>query len=144
MKGTTMTHTHYMRWLKIACLITIATGIACALASHPATDVVWRTLFDLLKWPFDGDPAAFSADTRAVNAVLGGTMVGWGVLMYLLATPQSFAAIPALPRLMQYALYAWFVVDCSGSLAAGLPGNLVLNVLFLAMFVPPLRALERS
>jgi len=66
------------------------------------------------------------------------------VLMYLLATPQSFAAIPALPRLMQYALYAWFVVDCSGSLAAGLPGNLVLNVLFLAMFVPPLRALERS
>jgi hypothetical protein len=29
-------------------------------------------------------------------------------------------------------------------LAAGLPGNLVLNVLFLAMFVPPLRALERS
>jgi hypothetical protein len=77
MKGTTMTHTHYMRWLKIACLITIATGIACALASYPATDVVWRTLFDLLKWPFDGDPAAFSADTRAVNAVLGGTMVGW-------------------------------------------------------------------
>jgi len=125
-------------------MITIVTGIACAMASHPATDVVWRTLFDLLKWPFDGDPAAFTADTRAVNAVLGGTMVGWGVLMYLLATPQHSVAIPALQRLMLYALYAWCVVDSMGSLAAGLPGNVVLNVLFLVMFVPPLRALARS
>lgn len=139
-----MTQSQSIRWLKVSCLITIVTGIACAMASHPATDIVWRTLFDLLKWPLDGDPAAFTADTRAVNAVLGGTMVGWGVLMYLLATPQHLAALPMLPRLMQYALYAWFVVDCMGSLAAGLPGNLVLNVIFLALFVPPLRALAQS
>jgi len=138
-----MTQSQSMRWLKTACLITIITGLVCAMGSHPATDVVWRTLFDLLKWPLDGDPATFNADTRAVNAVLGGTMVGWGVLMYLIATPQQFAAIPALPRLMQYALYAWFVVDCIGSLAAGLPGNLVLNLVFLGLFVPPLRALAR-
>ena len=139
-----MTQAQSLLWLKISCLITIVTGIACAMASHPATDIVWRTLFDLLKWPFDGDPAAFTADTRAVNAVLGGTMVGWGVLMYLLATPAHIAALPMLPRVVKYALYAWFVVDCVGSLAAGLPGNVVLNVLFLALFVPPLRALERS
>ena len=90
-----MTQSQSMRWLQIACLITIITGLVCAMGSHPATDVVWRTLFDLLKWPLDGDPATFNADTRAVNAVLGGTMVGWGVLMYLIATPQQFAAIPA-------------------------------------------------
>ena len=124
-----MTQSQSMRWLQIACLITIITGLLCAMASHAATDVVWRTLFDLLKWPLDGDPATFNADTRAVNAVLGGTMVGWGVLMYLIATPQQFAAIPALP---------------TGSVAAGLPGNLVLNLVFLGLFVPPLRALART
>ena len=137
-----MTQSQSIRWLKVSCLITIVTGLACAMASHPATDIVWRMLFDLLKWPLDGDPATFTADTRAVNAVLGGTMVGWGVLMYLLVTPQHLAAIPTLPRLMQYALYAWFVVDCIGSLAAGLPGNVVLNIIFLGLFLPPLRALD--
>lgn len=133
-----------MIWLRVACGITIVTGLICALASYPATAGVWLWLFDLLKWPLDGDPAFFSDDTRAVNAVLGGTMVGWGVLMYLLATPQRLHALPELPRLLLIGLMAWFVVDCIGSLAAGLPGNLVLNVGFLVLFVPPLLMLHRQ
>jgi hypothetical protein len=100
-------------------------------------------LFDVLKWPLDGNPAAFSDDTRAVNAVLGGTMVGWGVLMYLLATPQRIHALPELPRLLLIGVVAWFVVDCIGSILAGLPGNIVLNIGFLGLFVPPLLALWR-
>lgn len=128
-------------WLNIACVITMVTGVVCALASHPATAGVWLWLFDVLKWPLDGDPAFFSADTRAVNAVLGGTMVGWGALMYLLAGTPLLLAHPQISRFMLIALMAWFVVDCMGSLAAGLPGNLVLNLGFLVLFVPPLRAL---
>ncbi len=133
-----------MIWLRAACVITVVTGLICAMASHPATAGVWLWLFDLLKWPLDGDPAFFADDTRAVNAVLGGTMVGWGVLMYLLATPQRIQALPELPQLMLIGLIAWFVVDCIGSLFAGLPGNLVLNIGFLVLFVPPLLVLQRQ
>jgi hypothetical protein len=133
-----------MIWLRVACVITVVTGLICAMASHPATGGVWLWLFDLLKWPLDGDPAFFADDTRAVNAVLGGTMVGWGVLMYLLATSQRIQALPELPRLLLIGIVAWFVVDCIGSLLAGLPGNLVLNVGFLVLFVPPLLVLQRQ
>ncbi len=69
------------------------------MGSYPVTDVVWRTLFDLRKWPLDGDPATWNADTRAVNAVLGGTMWAGGI-KYLIAMPQQFAAIPVPPRFM--------------------------------------------
>ncbi|MFN5059264.1 MAG: hypothetical protein ACK5GU_05015 [Chloroflexota bacterium] len=131
-------------WLRCACVITILIGLISALASYPATDGVWLLLFDVLKWPLDGNPAAFSDDTRAVNAVLGGTMVGWGVLMYLLATPQRIHALPEVPRLLLIGLVAWFVVDCIGSILAGLPGNIVLNVSFLVLFVPPLWVLQQS
>ena len=139
-----MTAQASMIWLRVACGITIVTGLICAIASHPATAGVWLWLFDLLKWPLDGNPAFFADDTRAVNAVLGGTMVGWGVLMYLLATPQRLHALPELPRLLLMGLMAWFVVDSIGSLAAGLLGNLVLNVGFLVLFVPPLLVLQRQ
>jgi hypothetical protein len=131
-------------WLRVACGITIITGLICAMASYPATAGVWLWLFDLLKWPLDGNPAAFSDDTRAVNAVLGGTMVGWGVLMYLLVTPQRIHALPEVPRLLLIGLVAWFVVDCIGSILAGLPGNIVLNFGFLGLFVPPLLVLQRQ
>jgi hypothetical protein len=49
-----------------------------------------------------------------------------------------------LPRLLLIGIVAWFVVDCIGSLFAGLPGNLVLNVSFLVLFVPPLLVLQRQ
>ena len=137
-----MTLQRSILWLKVASAITVVVGVVCALASHPATAVGWLWLFDLLKWPLDGDPAFFAVETRAVNAVLGGTMVGWGTLMYLLADPQLLRVAPQVPRLMLSALVAWFVVDCAGSLAAGLPGNLLLNLSFLVLFVPPLRALQ--
>lgn len=130
-------------WLRIACVVTIFIGVICALASYPATAGAWLFLFDVLRWPLDGDPAFFAADTRAVNAVLGGTMVGWGVLMYLLATPEQMTHNPALPRMMMVALGAWFVVDSVGSLLAELPGNIVLNVAFMGLFVPPLVAIQR-
>lgn len=139
-----MTAQTSMIWLRVACVITVVTGLICAMASHQATAGVWLWLFDLLKWPLDGNPAFFADDTRAVNAVLGGTMVGWGVLMYLLVTPQRLQALSELPRLLLIGIAAWFVVDCIGSLLAGLPGNLVLNVGFLGLFVPPLLVLQRQ
>jgi len=131
-----------LRWYQVACIITIVTGIICALASYPTTEGVWLYLFDMLKWPLDGNPAAFSADTRAVNAVLGGTMVGWGLLMYLLA--PHITTIVGLPRILLMALVAWFVVDCTGSLMANLPGNMLLNIIFLGLFMPPLLVLQRA
>lgn len=131
-----------MRWYQVACVITIVTGIICALASHPATAGVWLYVFDMLKWPIDGNPAAFSADTRAVNAVLGGTMVGWGLLMYLLA--PHITTIVGLPRILLMAIVAWFVVDSTGSIIANLLGNVLLNIVFLGLFGPPLIVLQRA
>ncbi len=130
-------------WLRIACVVTIVTGMLCALASHPATAGTWLFLFDLLSWPLNGDPAFFADDTRAVNAVLGGTMVGWGALMFLLVTPDHMKHNPALPRMLLVALGAWFGVDSVGSLLAELPGNIVLNVGFMVLFIPPLVAIQR-
>ena len=130
-------------WLKAASVVTILTGVICALASQSSAGGLWLYLFDVLKWPIDGDPAVFNADTRAVNAVLGGVMVGWGVLMVSLSNERMMTAAPNVPRMMTISLLAWFLVDSVGSWAAGLPGNIALNVAFLVMFLPPLVSLSR-
>ena len=130
-------------WLRAASAVTIVTGVICGLASHSSTGGLWLSLFDVLKWPIDGDPAVFNADTRAVNAVLGGVMVGWGLLMFFLSNERLMMAAPNIPRIMTISLLAWFLVDSVGSWAAGLPGNIALNVAFLVMFLPPRAACSR-
>lgn len=129
-------------WLQAASLITIGTGLIASLGSHPATEFVWLWLFDLLRWPLDGNPAGFSSDAQAVNAVLGGVMIGWGLLMLRLARENVFQE--PIRAGMQGALLLWFVTDSMGSFAAGLPGNVVLNVVFLILFLIPLRLLKSS
>ena len=128
-------------WLRVASITTIAVGLLAAAASTEAADGPWLLLLDVVDWPADGEPSRFVAETRAVNAVAGGVMVGWGTLMYLLAVLPRPEAV-ATPMLL--AVVAWFAVDSAGSLVAGLPGNVVLNLGFLALFLPPLVTLRRS
>ncbi|MBA4419333.1 MAG: hypothetical protein C0392_15735 [Syntrophus sp. (in: bacteria)] len=125
-------------WLQVACVIAVATGLVSAAASFPATDGLWLFLFDFLKWPIDGNPAQFDLNTRAVNAVLGGVMVGWGTLMFLLVRNFLNNDFYLVRKLILVSIVAWFVVDSTGSFLAELPGNVLLNVSFLCLFIPPL------
>lgn len=129
-------------WLKIVSGLTIAVGVVAAFGAADATDTVWVGLFDLLDWPVDGEPASFDERGYQLNAVLGGVMVGWGTLMFLIVTKQFARGDHRLARPMVWSVLAWFVVDSTGSLVAGLPGNLVLNLVFAVLFVPPLRRLH--
>ncbi len=131
-------------WLKAMSVVTIAFGLVAAAASHPAGQTPWLLLFDLLAWPMDGKPAAFSAETFAVNAVAGGVMAGWGVLMYGLSAGPIARGDRDVRRMVMAGLTVWFVVDSTGSWAAGMIGNIVLNIVFLVLFLIPLVALRSA
>lgn len=131
-----------VRWLGGASLVTVAVGLVAAAASTPATAGPWRALFDVLTWPVDGEPSRFSREAAAVNAVVGGVMVGWGSLMYFVTAGPFRRGDTTLATPMLIAVRGWFVVDSTGSLLADIPGNVILNVGFLCLFVPPLLTLR--
>ena len=133
-----------VRWVEIGALVTIATGLVAAAASHRGGEGPWRLLLDLLAWPLDGEPARFAPETSAVNAVTGGVMVGWGTLMYLIARGPFARGDVTLATPMLRSVLAWFVVDSTGSLLAGVPGNVLLNVAFLVLLGLPLQRTRRD
>lgn len=139
-----MTKAFAIQWFKFACVLTVAVGFIAAAASYPQPKTLWLLLFDLLKWPLDGDPAGFAPTGYALNAVLGGVMVGWGLTLYFLADGPLADNPRDISKVILVGLIAWFMVDSAGSFAANLPGNVVLNVMFLALFLPPLFALMRK
>ncbi|MFY7992354.1 MAG: hypothetical protein ACOVP4_03600 [Bacteriovoracaceae bacterium] len=131
-----MTLNQSIKFLKISSLLTILTGLVSSLASSVLTQKPWLLLFDLLTWPLDGSPANFSSEAFALNAVLGGVMIGWGVLMFYVSDE-----LPRSPKLVKgffISLICWFVSDSIGSYVSGIYGNIILNVLFLLLFIVPL------
>ena len=125
-------------WLKVASIITILTGLSASLATFPAGETAWRVLFDILTWPLDGKPDGFSNTARALNAVLGGVMAGWGLSIFLLMNNSRIASFREVYFIILLSLIFWFIIDSIGSFIAGIPGNVILNIVFLAMFLVPL------
>lgn len=131
-------------WLKFAAAVTIGFGLLIGLAAHPATAGVVLFLVDLILWPVDGAQSLAAPETRMLCAIVGGIMVGWGLMMWLVVT-RIYPRDPALARLLILTgIGTWFVIDSVGSLMAGAPLNALFNVGFLLLFVIPLRYLPRS
>jgi hypothetical protein len=69
-------------------------------------------------------------------------MVGWGVLLWLVAT-RILPGDPTLgASLIRASVVAWFAVDSSASALAGAPINVALNTVFLAAFLVPLASVS--
>jgi hypothetical protein len=132
-------------WLKSAsAVLMIGFGLMFALATHPATAGLATLFLDALIWPLDGAQSFGGQETRIVTAIGGGITVGWGVLIWMVAghiLPEN----PALGRsILQRSLLAWFVVDSTASILAGVPQNAAANVLFLLAFLYPLWRMKRQ
>lgn len=124
--------------LKFAAAVVIGFGLLTALAAWPPLNLPTRWLVDLMFLPFDGQQTLSGSEPRILSAILGGVLVGFGVLQWLVVT-KLFTREPALARqILRASIWSWFLVDCSASVIAGAPFNAVMNVPFLLLFVVPL------
>lgn len=125
-------------WLLITALIIGGFGPIFSLATRPETDELARWSLDLLAWPVDGAQQYADGAMRFLSALTGGFLFGWGVMILCLRQWVYDAAPNPTRRAVLCGLFAWFVLDSMGSLAAGVPSNVVFNVLVLSCAAGPL------
>ncbi len=128
-------------WKNLGAWLLISTGAVLAFAAWSGTSGPTVLLTDLVFWPVDG-AQNLTPESRILGTVLGGVMVGWGVMVLLLIA-KVYPVDPGLVRsVILPSIWVWFVVDSAGSLIAGAPSNVVLNLGFLLAFVLPWRRLS--
>ncbi|MEM6497948.1 MAG: hypothetical protein AAGB04_24315 [Pseudomonadota bacterium] len=133
-----MQHQSTVVWLKIGAGLVIVFGLITALGAYPPTAGVLSFLVDMIKWPVDGSQSIANEEFRLLSAVSGGVMVGWGLMIWLIAE-RLYDREPQLSRLMiMVSVGAWFVVDSLASIMAGAALNAVLNISFLVLFFVPM------
>ena len=124
-------------WLKTGSAVTIGFGILIAAAAVPALQAPTTLLLDLVFLPLDGAPSNGAAAARLLSAISGGVLVGWGLMIWLLAT-RLYAREPEICReIILTSIVSWFVIDSAMSVAAGAALNAFFNIGFLLVFALP-------
>lgn len=124
-------------WLKTGSAITIGFGVIIAAAAVPALQAPTALLLDLVYLPLDGTPSPSGHDARLLSAISGGVLIGWGLMIWLLATTLYAKEPVVCRRIILTSIIAWFVVDSSMSIAAGAILNAFFNIGFLLVFALP-------
>jgi hypothetical protein len=130
--------TREQKGLRFAAGVTMAFGLALALAAFPPLGAPMIWLADILIWPLDGAETGTAPGMRLILAIAGGVMAGWGWMIWRLAG-EALERQPDLIRgIIRTSVLIWFAVDSTGSVIAGAPWNVPANGIFLALYLIPM------
>jgi hypothetical protein len=132
------THAFHKTWLRLAAVLIACFAPLLFLSTIPGLAGPARLVLDVLAWPVDGFPSYEAADIRFLSALTGGFLLGWGVLVWNLASRVYDLAPEAVRRSHVTGVCAWFLLDSAGSITSGNWPNALWNVLVLLALVGPL------
>lgn len=126
-------------WLKTVSVVTAMSALPLVFSGVAGFSAIADVFTDLAFWPLDNRPAIAAPETRLFAAISGGVTIGLAVFVFMVAD-RVYARDPAAARaIILTSLTAWFVTDSLGSVAAGAPMNVLINLIIWAAFVWPLR-----
>lgn len=125
-------------WLLVTAFVVGSFGPIFSLATQSGSDELARWTLDLLAWPLDGTQIYSEGAMRFLTALTGGFLLGWGVTILGLRHWVYDVAPEQTRRAVVAGLVAWFVLDSIGSISAGVPSNVLFNVIVLFAAVGPL------
>lgn len=130
-------------WLKIAIETQVLLGAAMVLTGVPLVGGALASLLGLVIDP-GGETAALTPEAQLLAVIGGGVLIGWSALAWHITTTQIAAGDGRGVRAITVALLLWFCTDSLGSVIAGVPLNAIGNLVYLALFLPPLIGLMRG
>ena len=99
----------------------------------------WVNAFlDLAYQPFDHAQKVTESTALLLNAILGGVLIGFGVMIWMVAE-HVYRDNQALGRkIIIISILSWFITDCAGSIIAGAWFNAIINTVLLLTLIAPL------
>ena len=123
-------------------------GVVFVTIAFPAFDSFAKALSHLFDWTGQTTSDPLSRSARWFAAIMSGLSSGFGAFFAFVVAPllshKDDEVFRTVKRGGLLAAGIWFVVDSTGSVAAGVPSNVVMNCIFLATFAVPLLLLKRN
>lgn len=115
-------------------------GPGLLMISSPVTGLGFLTesFLDFAYQPFEGSQPITGKSAALMNAILGGILVGFGVMIWKIAGSLMAENQDLAKNIILTALICWFITDSLGSVLAGAWFNAVINALIFISFLVPL------
>ncbi len=120
----------------------MASGLFVLTGAWEPTSELVRLYGVVMFWP-GSDEVEISKEANLLSAILGGVMFSWGFVYWQLTNLLELDP-GRIKQIFTLSIWAWFVTDSLGSMAAGGWINLICNVGYLLIFVVPLRNVATS
>jgi hypothetical protein len=132
-------------WLIVASWAAAGFGLALALFNQtPLFDVILNSHVDPAFWPIAPRSPPVARFEQFVYGIMGAMLVGWGLMMALIAMFAFSATARAVWWGFVLSLLVWYSLDTAISLICGVRWNAALNSFFLVMLGIPLAATVRT
>ena len=123
-------------------------GIVFVTIAFPALDSFAIAISQLFDWTGLTTSNPLTREARWFAAIMSGLSAGFGAFFVFIIAPllshKDAAVFQTIKRGGLMAAGIWYIVDSIGSVAAGVPSNVAMNTLFLAVFAIPLLLVKRE
>ncbi len=109
-----------------------------ALAPYPTINLPARLILDLADWPLDSLDTPLDRNTQWLSAIGSGVLAAISIFLGGIVVPALKNADKSIIRTTILAMVVWYVVDSSGSVAAGVTSNVFFNTIYLVLVLVPL------
>jgi hypothetical protein len=111
-------------------------------AAFPVMNAPGILYIDLLDWPLDGATSTLTRESRWMSGVGAGLLAGLATMLLLVVIPELRKGNSRVKRGAMLSLVVWYLVDGTGSIAAGVMSNVFFNTVFLIMLLWPMRVIR--
>ena len=106
--------------------------------------VLEQFFMELTGYGFDSLTAAEIRFHNLLSGVIGGTMLGWGLLLQLLSYRLIEHPTDWIWSAVALSVVAWYLCDTAATILAGSSLNVLLNTSILLLALPPLIVNRRN
>ena len=122
-------------------------GVVFVTIAFPALDGFAKAISPLFDWTGLTASDSLTRSARWFAAIMSGLSSGFGAFFAFVVAPllshKDDEVFRTVKRGGLIAAGLWFVVDSTGSVAAGVPSNVVMNCIFFVTFALPLLLVKR-
>jgi len=130
-----MTKATRILWLKIlAVVLLIGPGVLMVTAPVTGLRFLTERFLDLAHQPYEGAQPITGKSAHLLNAILGGILVGFGTMIWVVSDKVLRQDYSTGRRLIMVPLMCWYIADSLGSILAGAWFNAVINAGIFASF----------
>ena len=117
--------------MMVVAVIFFIYSILWALAPYPSLNLPARFILDLADWPLDNLDAPLDRNTQWLSAIGAGVLAAISIFLGGIVVPAIKKADTSVTRTTILAMVVWYVIDSTGSVAAGVFSNVFFNTIYL-------------